>query len=57
MQLGLPSRDYFIKGSREMRAYHLYMTELSLLFNASYQTALQDFEDVLAFETALANVK
>jgi predicted metalloendopeptidase len=55
-QLGLPSRDYFFNGSRELRAYHIYMTELSVLFNSSFDFALQEFHEVLAFETALANV-
>lgn len=56
MQLGLPSRDYFLNGTREQRAYQMYMTELSVLFNASFDFAFQEFQDVLAFETALANV-
>lgn len=57
MQLGLPSRDYFLNASREIRAYHTYMSELAVLFNASgMQFATEDLQKVVAFETALANV-
>jgi predicted metalloendopeptidase len=56
MHLGLPSRDYFLNTSREIRAYHMYMSELAVLFNASYEFALRDLAKVVEFETALANV-
>lgn len=57
MQLGLPSRDYFLNASREIKAYHMYMAELALLFNASSMAyAMEDLSKVIMFETSLANV-
>ena len=57
MQLGLPSRDYFLNASREIKAYHAFMSELAMLFNASsLQFATEDLKKIIEFETALANV-
>ncbi|CAL8073379.1 unnamed protein product [Orchesella dallaii] len=57
MQLGLPSRDYFLNASREVQAYHMYMSELAVLFNATNITfAMEDLKKIVEFETALANV-
>jgi len=56
MDLGLPSRDYFLNASRELRAYHMYMTELAIIFNADRKFATDDLKKVIEFETALANV-
>jgi len=56
MQLGLPSRDYFLNVSKEIDAYHRYMVELAVLFGADRAFAKKDFHDVLVLETILANV-
>lgn len=58
MQLALPSRDYYLKSSSEteLRAYHRYMTDVSVLLGADPLTAAQEFENVIIFEKQLANV-
>lgn len=56
MQLGLPSRDYFLNTSKEIDAYYKYMVELAVIFGADLKFAMNDLVDVLKFETILANV-
>lgn len=57
MQLALPSRDYYLKknGEIELRAYHRYMTQVSLLLGADYNRAIDEFKSVIEFESKLAN--
>ncbi len=56
MQLGLPSRDYFLNVSKEIEAYHKYMVDVAVLFGADPEFAIKDLNDVLVLETILANV-
>lgn len=58
MQLALPSRDYYLKKSSEaeLRAYHRYMTNVSVLLGANPETASEEFERVINLEKQLAEV-
>ncbi|CAD6235836.1 GSCOCG00008006001-RA-CDS [Cotesia congregata] len=57
MQLALPSRDYYLKSNSksELRAYHRYMTNVSVLLGADPEKAAEEFERVILFEKQLAN--
>ncbi|XP_043270753.1 neprilysin-1-like [Venturia canescens] len=56
MQLALPSRDYYLKktSEAELRAYHRYMTNVSVLLGANPQTASEEFDRVINLEKQLA---
>lgn len=58
MALGLPSRDYFLKGKSDaaLLAYHRYMTDVAVLLGADSKTAATELLDVVKFEIQLANV-
>ncbi len=58
MQLGLPSRDYFLhlESEKDLQAYHTYMTDVAVLLGANRTTATKDLWNVVAFEKTLANV-
>ncbi|KAH8362537.1 hypothetical protein KR084_013065 [Drosophila pseudotakahashii] len=58
LQYALPSRDYYLKESsaNDRRAYHRYMTQVSLLLGADPATAADELEKVVLFETQLVNV-
>ncbi|KAH8376294.1 neprilysin-2 [Drosophila serrata] len=58
LQYALPSRDYYLKESsaNDRRAYHRYMTQVSLLLGADPATAADELEQVVLFETQLVNV-
>ncbi|XP_017119291.1 neprilysin-1 [Drosophila elegans] len=58
LQYALPSRDYYLKESsaNDRRAYHRYMTQVSLLLGADPATAASELEQVVLFETQLVNV-
>jgi membrane metallo-endopeptidase-like protein 1 len=57
-KLGLPSRDYFLKGREEKAfvAYEKFMQGLALSLGANKTTVQQDVDEVLQFEVDLANV-
>lgn len=59
MQLGLPSREYFLKESseRERKAYLKLMIEIAVLFGSEREIAEIDMADVLDLETKIANVR
>lgn len=58
MQLGLPSRDYFLKDSsaEALEAYHRYMTEIAILLGANKSTAPFELLKIIDFEIQIANV-
>ncbi|KAH8409250.1 hypothetical protein KR009_011232, partial [Drosophila setifemur] len=58
LQYALPSRDYYLKESSggDRKAYHRYMTQVSLLLGADPATAADELEQVVLFETQLVNV-
>lgn len=58
MQLGLPSRDYFLhnESSRDLAAYHRYMTDVAIILGADPQEAEQQLWEVIQFEQRLANI-
>ena len=58
MQLGLPSRDYFLQllSDDALAAYHAYMTEVATLMGANATEAAQEMREVIRFEMQLANV-
>lgn len=60
LTLALPSRDYYLKASTDgdllLKAYHRYMTQTAILLGADAKTAAQELEEVIKFETKLANV-
>ena len=58
LQLGLPSRDYFLdeRSNQELMAYHQYMTEVSHLLGANESYAAEELWKVIEFEKMLANI-
>lgn len=58
MQLGLPSRDYYLKliSEGDLKAYHIYMTNIAVLLGANKSTAGEELKAVVEFERRLANV-
>ena len=58
LQLGLPSRDYFLdeRSNQELMAYHQYMTEVSHLLGANESHAYEELWKVIEFEKKLANI-
>ena len=58
MQLGLPSRDYFLhlESAKDLEAYHTYMTEVAVLLGANRTQAKEQLWEVIEFEKVLANV-
>lgn len=58
MILALPSREYYLKGSSksDLVAYHNYMTKIAIILGADPLTVADDMQEVLDFETQLANV-
>lgn len=58
MQLGLPTRDYFLKDSsaEALQAYHKYMSEVAVLLGADKSTAPFELLKIIEFEIELANV-
>jgi len=58
MQLGLPSRDYFLKDSsaEALQAYHKYMSEVAVLLGANKSTAPFELLKIIEFEIEIANV-
>ena len=59
MQLGLPSRDYFLHpdSDRDLGAYHNYMTDVAVILGAQPEQAASQLWDVIQFEKQLANVR
>ena len=59
MQLGLPSRDYFLylESEKDLEAYHNYMTDVAVLLGANHTTAAEELWDIVVFEQTLANVR
>lgn len=57
--MALPSREYYLKGSSkiDLIAYHNYMTKIAIILGADPATAADDMQEVLDFETQLANVR
>ncbi|TRY79395.1 hypothetical protein TCAL_07539 [Tigriopus californicus] len=58
MQLGLPSRDYFLHldSYRDLAAYHQYMTDVAILMGANETIAHDQLWKVVEFEQLLANI-
>ena len=58
MQLGLPSRDYFLhlESEKDLEAYHSYMTDVATLLGANRTEAESQLWDIVKFEKVLANV-
>lgn len=58
MQLGLPSRDYFLKDSsaEALQAYHKYMSEVAVLLGANKSTAPFELLKIIEFEIEIANI-
>ena len=59
MQLGLPSRDYFLhqESQKDLEAYHRYMTDVAVILGAEQQEAERQLWQVIEFEQQLANVR
>ncbi|KAK3104558.1 hypothetical protein FSP39_004964 [Pinctada imbricata] len=57
-ELGLPSRHYYLddQNSSFVRSYLKYMKDIAVLLGADELRARKEMEDVLKFETMLANV-
>lgn len=58
MSLGLPSQDYYLNPSskKDKEAYYKLMVDIAILLGAEYDYAQQQMQQVLNFETKLANV-
>ena len=58
MQLGLPSRDYFLhlESEKDLEAYHQYMTDVATLLGANRTDAEDQLWKIVEFEQVLANV-
>ena len=58
MQLGLPSRDYFLhlESEKDLAAYHNYMVDVAELLGANRSYAETELWAVVEFEQQLANV-
>lgn len=54
-ELGLMSRDYYIQGSQQLEAYGRFMVDIAELLGATPERARTEMQEVLEFETALAN--
>lgn len=55
-ETGLPSRDYYIRGTQQVEAYLRFMVSIAQLLGAERSFAMQEMEDVLDLETKLINV-
>ncbi|XP_066590529.1 neprilysin-1-like [Prorops nasuta] len=57
MQLGLPSRDYYLKknSEAELVAYHHYMINVAVLLGADPKTVAVEMDRVILLEKQLAN--
>ncbi|XP_015789311.1 neprilysin-1-like isoform X1 [Tetranychus urticae] len=57
MSLGLPSQDYYLNPSskKDKEAYYKLMVDIAILLGAEYDYAQQQMQQVLNFETKLAN--
>ena len=57
-QLGMPSRDYFLKGRNEPRitAYQTYAIQVVEALGANPTTAQDEMTDMVDFEIKIANV-
>jgi predicted metalloendopeptidase len=58
-ELGLPDRDYFLKGreDRKLVAYEKYATKMAVIFGADSEVAARDIKAVIDFEIEIANVR
>lgn len=58
-RLGLAYRDYYLqdKYSYIVDAYRTYITDIALYLNGSESTVHQDVDDLIEFETGIANVR
>lgn len=56
--LGLPGRDYFLtdKYKTILEAYKVFMTDIAKFLGGNETRVEQDVEDMLEFETYMANV-
>ncbi|KAJ8320335.1 hypothetical protein KUTeg_001922 [Tegillarca granosa] len=54
LELGMPSREYY-QEHEYVRAYLRYMVSISQILGADNETSIQDMEEVVKFETKLAN--
>ena len=57
-QLGMPSRDYFLKGRNEPRitAYQTFAIRVAEALGANPTTARDEMTDMVDFEIKIANV-
>lgn len=54
--LAMPSREYYLKSSNDLSAYHRYMTQIAILLGADKETASVEMQEVIDFEVSLAKV-
>lgn len=56
--LGLPTRDYFLDSSniKYVEAYRIYMISIATLLGAPIITATKDADELISFETQLAQI-
>ncbi|CAN8016172.1 unnamed protein product, partial [Ixodes persulcatus] len=55
-ETGLPSRDYYIRGTQQVEAYFRFMVSIAQLLGAERSFASQEMEDVLNLEARLINL-
>lgn len=56
--LGLPHRRYYLEPDfrKEFNAYKTFIKDIAMYLGADSQTAEQDVDDIMEFETYMANV-
>jgi len=57
--LGMPSRDYFLKGrdDKALKSYEHYVVNVAVAMGASRDRAEREIEQMVDFEILLANVR
>ncbi|XP_077533139.1 neprilysin-1-like isoform X2 [Haemaphysalis longicornis] len=55
-EIGLPSRDYYIRGTQQVEAYFRFMVAIAQLLGANRSLAMRDMEDVISLEARLINL-
>lgn len=55
-ETGLPSRDYYVRGTQQAEAYFKFMVDVAELLGAQRSFAVKEMEQVLQLETKLINL-
>ncbi|XP_064461110.1 neprilysin-1-like isoform X2 [Ornithodoros turicata] len=53
---GLPSREYYVRGTQQVEAYFKFMVDIAELLGAERNFAIREMEEVLKLESKLINL-